>query len=379
MTTLGTFHSTTEIEHSVLNVLRSGRLSYGPVSKEYEKKFADLHQCSQGISTNSGTSSLVVIIQAMKELYGWDDGDEIIVPSTTFVATVNAVLHCNLTPVLVDVEKDLYCIDVWLIEEKITDRTRAIIPVHAFGMPADMPMVAEIANSHNLKVIEDSCECMYVEFNGLSVGAWGDAAAFSTYAAHILVTGVGGMCTVRNNPELAVKIRSLVNHGIDIQDLPSGDVYEQSFLGRRFRFNSIGHSFRVTEIESAIGIEGLRNFYDVLSARQSNARMLSQLLSNVEELQLPSERMGTESSWMVYPVVVKNGSKHPLMIHLRKNGIESRDLLPLTNQPCYDFIDPAAYPVSQWLNHSGLYIGCHQDITEEEIIYTSEVIKNFYE
>ena len=150
MSTLGTFRNTKQIEEAVLSVLRSGRLTYGPVTAEYERRFASMHGCAYGVATNSGTSSLQVTLQAMKELYLWPDRSEVIIPSTTFVATANAVIHCRLTPVLVDVDPIDYCIDPGKIEEKITYRTKAIIPVHAFGLPAQMTAINEIAKRFRL-------------------------------------------------------------------------------------------------------------------------------------------------------------------------------------------------------------------------------------
>lgn len=189
--TVGTFVATDEMRALVNQVLDSGRLSYGPLSRRFEKEFAHMHGCSYGVLSNSGTSSLHVALQAMKELYGWQDGDEVIVPALTFVATVNVVYHCRLTPVLVDVDGDFYDINPFLIEKAITPRTRCIIPVHPFGHPANMTRIIRIAKTHDLLVIEDSCESMYVEHQDKSVGSWGDVGCFSTYVAHI-ITGGGG-------------------------------------------------------------------------------------------------------------------------------------------------------------------------------------------
>ena len=378
MTTLGTFKSTRNLEYEVLQVLRSGRLTYGPVSASYEKEFASIHDCKDGIVSNSGTSALQVAIQAMAELYHWDAGSEIIVPSTTFVATVNAVIHCGFKPVLVDVDPDYYCIDPALIDDAITPRTCAIIPVHAFGHPADMKAICSIARQYNLKVIEDTCECMYVSTDDRTVGSWGDAAAFSTYAAHIISTGVGGMTTVREDEELAKIIRSLVNHGIDTKELPTGERVDASWIQRQFNFTRIGHSFRITEIEAAMGLLALQNLHINIDARQSNAAKLTDELCDIERIQLPAIRPQSDHSWMVYPIVALDENKHGIMAHLRGVGIECRDLLPLTTQPCYSF-KPEDFPVSDKLNKNGFYIGCHQDFTQGDISKISEAIHEYFE
>ena len=366
--TLGTFEATDEIRRRVNDVLDSGRLTYGPVSREFEQRFAWMHGCEYGVVSNSGTSSLVVAIQAMKELHGWADGDEVIVPALTFVATVNAVLHNRLTPVLVDVDPATYNIDTTKIIAAITGKTRCMIPVHLFGQPAEMGDVSRIAELCDLRVIEDSCETMLAKWSGLPVGSWGDIGCFSTYVAHLLVTGVGGMSTT-SNPDYAQKMRSLVNHGIDLTELPSGDEYDPTFLARKFRFTSIGHSFRITEIEAAIGLAGLDALPDMIAKRQQNAHTLMQLLQPIaEHIQTPTTHPQATHSFMMYPIVLRNGSKWPVMQHLQDAGVEVREMVPLTNQPCYNFNEDD-YPVAKWINESGFYVGCHQGLGVEHMDY----------
>ena len=173
-----------------------------------------MHGCRFGVLSNSGTSALHVAVAALKEIHGWADGDEVIVPAVTFVATINVVIHNNLTPVLVDVDPHYYELDPDGVENAVTARTRAMIPVHLFGQPCDMDPLMDIARRHDLRVIEDSCETMVAKYKGRTVGSFGDIACFSTYVAHLLTTGVGGLNTT-NSPEYAVSLRSLINHGRD--------------------------------------------------------------------------------------------------------------------------------------------------------------------
>lgn len=201
---VGTITIPETAKRNVMEVLDTGRLSYGPFLKRLEEEFSQMHDVKFGIVSNSGTSALHVALQALKEIHGWDDNDEVLVPAVTFVATANIVLHNKMKPVFVDVEKEYYGLDPEKIEEKITSRTRAIIPVHLFGLPCEMDAILKIAKKHNLKVIEDSCETMYGRYNGRMVGSFGDIACFSMYVAHLLVTGVGGI-NITNNPEYAVK------------------------------------------------------------------------------------------------------------------------------------------------------------------------------
>lgn len=376
--TLGTFQTTPAIRAAVNAVLDSGRLSYGPVSREYEHRFAQMHGCAYGVASNSGTSSLVVALQALKELHGWADGDEVIVPALTFVATVNAVLHNRLTPVLVDVDPLTFNIDTGKIEAAITERTRCLLPVHLFGLPADVATIRQIAVKRHLRVVEDSCEAMLAGIEEWPVGSWGDVACFSTYAAHLLVTGVGGMATT-NNPDLAQMMRSLVNHGIDLAELPTGHEYDPTWLARKFRFNRIGHSFRITELEAAIGLAQLDDLPAMIDRRRGNAGYLTGKLAPLcDRIQVQQTLEGYTHSWMVFPLVLRTGSKWPLMRHLQAHGIECREMMPLTCQPCYNF-DEAAYPVAAHCNDGGLYIPCHQDLTRAELDYMADTITGYFD
>lgn len=379
--TLGDFTATPQMRILIAQVLDTGRLSYGPLSKRFEQEFAAYHNCAHGVLSNSGTSSLQVALQALKEINGWLDGDEVLVPALTFVATVNVVLHCRLTPVLVDVDRTWYAINPARIEAAVTPRTRCIMPVHPFGLAANMPAIMRIARLCNLKIIEDSCEAMGVDAGGQIVGSWGDVGCFSTYVAHFITGGVGGI-GITNDPELASVMRSLVNHGIDLDELPSGQAYDPSWLGRNFCFSRIGHSFRVTEMEAALLLPQLATLPEMIVTRQIIAGLITERLQrHADHLILPTTPPGWEHSYMVYPIVLRQERKAAVMRTLRKNGIECRDMLPLTNQPCYAFspgFNPFDYPVAQHINQHGFYIGCHQGLTIDHINHLDEVFADIF-
>lgn len=362
-----------------MGVLDSGRLSYGPVSRQFEKRFAEVHDSDYAVLSNSGTSSLVVALQAMKELCKWKDGDEVIVPATTFVATVNAVLHNRLTPVLVDVHPRYYDIDANLIERAITKRTRCIMPVSLFGYPCDLIDIIHTANKHGLLTLHDSCETMFASVEAFSVGRWADITCFSMYMAHTLVAGVGGIATCHSS-EFAQKMRSLVNHGISLANLPTGEEYDPTFLARNFNFDSIGHSFRITELEAAIALDQLLDWRQIRDKRNMVALWIESALAPFhDDIQLASERERASPCQMVYPLVLKRKEKYNFMRHLRERGIECRDLLPLITQPCYAGmwrVDD--YPVSLNLIEKGLYIGCHQDISYENVEYMARVVGQYF-
>lgn len=385
--TVGDFRAGPREREYVNQVLDSGRLSYGPFCRKFEEEFARAHGCKHAVFCNSGTSALHLAVAALKERHGWADGDEVIVPSVTFVATANVVLHNNLRPVFVDVDPLTYNIDAGRIEERITARTRAIIPVHLAGRPADMTAVCRLAECHGLRVIEDSCETAFVGHAGKKVGAWGDVGCFSTYMAHYIVTGVGGLATT-NDPDLAVLLRSLANHGrdsiyisIDDDDGLSGDRLRE-VVARRFRFRHVGHSFRVTELEAALGLAQLERKDEILARRQRVAsRYTGGLADLARHVRLPWVPAGVEHAFMIYPVVTAGFDKTELVNFLESKGVETRDLLPLLGQPVYrklfgDILPD--YPVAHFLDRCGFYIGCHQYVTDEMVDHVVAAFHEFF-
>ncbi|MDO8500058.1 MAG: DegT/DnrJ/EryC1/StrS family aminotransferase [bacterium] len=370
-------------------VLASGRLSYGPFLKAFEMKFAKLHNRRFAVSANSGTSALQVALHALKELGNWKDGDEVLVPALTFIATSNVVIQNNLKPVFVDIDSRTYHIDPAKIEKYITKRTRAIMPVHLFGVSADMKGIMAIAKKHGLRVIEDSCEAMFVRYRGEPVGSQGDIACFSTYMAHLVTTGVGGLaCT--NNLMIAVKLRSLVNHGRDNIYISADDDKGLSgknltqIMARRFNFVSVGYSYRLTELEGALGLAELAHSKENVEHRQKCAGHLLGGLKQYERyLQLPSWPLHSEHAFMMFPIVVKTNkfSRDDLTHWLESWNIETRPLMPLLNQPVYQRLfgnlEPR-YPVATWVRKNGFYIGCHPEIKAADIKYIVSVFDEFF-
>jgi len=387
---IGTFETTPLIDKLIADVLRSGRISYGPMSREFEERFAAEHNCEYAILSNSGTSSLQVALQAMRDHLHWSPGDNVIVPATTFVATPNIVVHNNMRPRFVDVRKDDYGMDPALIEAAIDSRTRAIIPVHLFGQPCDMDPIREIAAAHQLRIIEDSCETMFAKYKGEMVGSMGDVGAFSLYMAHILVAGVGGVGTT-NDPELAARMRSLVNHGLSLRNLNAGKNFAPQFmLGRNFEFEGHGHSFRITELEAALALGQMDDpYYNILAPRRRNARHLSTGIKNANTFTDTGDEWLTTSTpiadrthaWMMFPVMVTDAApfkKMDITTYLNEQGIETRDMLPILGQPAYSYLDPSDFPVSADIIEKGFYIGCHQGLTPDHVSYMVQHIERFY-
>ena len=373
-----TFYPTDKAKKYIADIMETGRLSYGPLSQRFESEFSELHNCKYGILSNSGTSSLLVALQTLKEVHNWQDGDEVIVPALTFVATVNVVLQAGLKPVLVDVEPDYYGINVNKISQVINNKTRCIIPVHTFGQPCDILTVLDWAKYYELLVIEDSCECVGINHWKWPVGSWGDIACFSFYMAHHITCGVGGM-SITNNQEYAMVMRSLVNHGLGFSNLPESEAFNTV---RDFEFDRIGHSFRVTELEAALGLAQLETLKDTLAKRLMNAANLCEGLEDLQEfIQLPITRPHTGNSFMMFPIVCKQEDKRDkLTQHLNEKDIGTRRMLPLVNQPCYKGLwQPDDYPIAQWIDRNGFYVGCHQDLTKKDLDYMIETIRKFFD
>lgn len=374
---------TAEDEARVLAVLRSGRISPGPVTAEVEGRFAALHDRRHGAMCNSGTGALQLALQALKERYAWPDGAEVIVPAVTFVATVNIVLYNNLRPVLVDIDHVTYNMDPAACEEAITDRTVAMIPVHLFGQPADMTALMKIARKHDLRVIEDSCETVGVRHRGQMVGSFGDFGCFSTYMAHLVTTGVGGI-TLADDDENITRFRSLMNHGRnprylridDDEGLSDDELLEVIFS--RYDFVSLGQSYRATEMEAALGIGQLDRFHASLARRREIADGLSAVLGH-PDLQLPVIADGNEHAFMLYAIVCrKPGLRNRLVVALERAGVETRFLLPILGQRCYDGVfehSDGQFPVAEHAQANGFYIGCHPAMSDEDVAYVGEVVQ----
>lgn len=375
-----------QVTRNIHTVLRTGRLSYGPFIQEFEHRFSRSHQAKSGVMVNSGTSALQIAVACLAETGRWKPNDEVIVPAVTFVASSNVILQQGFKPVFVDVDARTYNLDPSKIEAKITKRTKAIMVVHLFGQPADMDPIMRIARKHKLRVIEDSCETMFTSYHGKSVGSIGDIGCFSTYIAHLIVTGVGGIA-ITNNHRYSTILRSLANHGRDgiytsIDDA-KGKSWKQAkqVIARRFRFIRNGYSYRVTEFEGALGCAQLDTAKDMFAQRKENAaHLLKGLKPLASVLQLPWHPPGVGHAFMMFPLVIKPGigvRKQDLINELERHGIETRDMLPLVNQPFYikdHGVRESDYPVARWINNSGFYIGCHQAMNKPELDYIVKIL-----
>lgn len=381
-----------DIEKRYVNeALDAGRLSQGDMVNRFEKQFAQLHEEKYGIACNSGTSALHVALEALKEKYEWEEDSEVLVPAITFIATSNACIHARLKPVFVDVNKMTYNIDPACIEGKITSKTVAIMPVHTFGQPCEMDAIVEIAKKHNLRIVEDCAEAHFATYKGKKIGSFSDIAAFSTYVAHTITTGIGGVITT-NDKDLAEISRSLIAHGraCTCEKCLASDPRQvcklrmNTEIDKRFMMVRMGYSYRIGELEGALGLGQLENRDIIMNTRKKNAKYLTEHLVKMQQyLQLPEYPEYVDHSFMMYPIVVKKNApftRNDITHFLEKNNIETRPMLPLLNQPIYKKIFgdiEKEYPVAEWIDHNGFYIGCHHGLDKEQLDKIIEVVKGF--
>ena len=218
--------------------------SSGKYIDKFESEFSSYSDCTYGVTVSNGTVALHLALVAL----GISEGDEVIIPDLTFAATINAVLHANATPVIVDIGKDSWCISPDEIKKAITSKTKAIIPVHLYGQPCDMGAIMKIAKKYNLKVIEDCAEAHGAMYGDKKVGSFGDIGCFSFYGNKVITTGEGGMCTT-NNSELNNKMRILRDHGMSAT--------------KRYWHDIVGYNYRMTNLQAAIGLAQLERIEDI--------------------------------------------------------------------------------------------------------------------
>lgn len=271
---------------AVVEVLRSGRLSLGPKIEAFEEAISQYIGVRHAVAVSSGTAALHLIVKAL----GLGPGDEVLVPSFTFAASINVLLYENVKPVFCDIEDSTYNLDPSKLEERITSRTKAILAVDVFGHPAEWESISSMAAKHNLRVIDDSCEALGAEYAGRKVGQFGDAAAFAFYPNKQITTGEGGVL-VTNNFEIARLARSLRNQG-------------RGEMGSWLEHERLGFNYRMDEMSAALGLSQLQRIETFLSKRQHVADLYSGRLSAVPCVRTQFVRPHVRMSWFVYVVTL---------------------------------------------------------------------------
>ncbi len=333
-----------EEKQAVVAVLESGQLSQGATVREFEEKFAALCGVKHAIATSSGTTALLTALLA----HAIGFGDEVITTPFTFIASANSILFTGARPVFVDIDEGSYNIDPTLIEEKITSRTKAILPVHLYGNPCDMESITEIADRRELVVIEDACQAHGASIRGKKVGSYG-TGCFSFYPTKNMTTGEGGMITT-DDDETAERARLIRQHG-------------QSQL---YYHEAPGYNFRMTELQAAMGVVQLAKLAGWTRKRIENAAYLTERLENVIT---PQVKEGYVHVYHQYTVRVR-GNRDEAIKKLEKGGVGARVYypLPVHRQPLYrqlGFKD--SLPVSERMSREVLSLPVYPALTQEEL------------
>jgi perosamine synthetase len=359
---------------AVKRVLESGMLAEGKVAREFEKQFSEYIGTRFATVTSNGTTALTTALEAM----GIQPGDEVITSPFTFIASANSITILGGIPVFVDIKPDSYNIDPDLIEAAITKRTRAIMPVHIFGMPCDMTRIMEIAQDHDLLVIEDACQAHGAAIDGKRAGSLGHVACFSFYATKNILTGEGGMITT-DDEELYNKMLMIKNHG-------------RGKEGGYSHFQ-IGYNNRMMDIVAAIGVSQMKRVHDVVKTRRQNAKEYDKFFADFDSIQPQVEDPGFESGYHLYAPRIYSDklTRDEMVSRLRAEGVGARPVyaLPCHKQDTYlniqkwrwaRFVNYPDYsqvslPVSEDVGARHFDIPVHPSLTREEKETIQEAFK----
>ena len=328
--------------------------SAGSFIRDFERKFADLSGARYGVACANGTVALHLALATL----GLEPGDEVIIPTFTMIATANAVTYCGGRPVLVDAEPCTWNMDLNQVEDRITPRTRAIVPVHTYGHPVDMDSLRQMADRHGLLVFEDAAEAHGARYKGRPVGSLGDAACFSFYGNKIITTGEGGMVTT-NNEQIARLAWNLRDHAFSHE--------------RHFWHKFVGFNYRMTNMQAAIGLAQTEQLEKFVQMRRANAAYYSSLLAAVPGITTPPEADWAMNVYWMYGILVDEKAygmnRDQLRRALAERGIETRTFfIPMHCQPVYfDQYRGQRFPVAEDLCRCGFYLPSASSLTRAEI------------
>ena len=352
----------TELEiQAVVETLKSSSLSIGPKIQEFEKAVATYVGRKHAVAVNSGTSGLHLIVRAL----GIKDGDEVITTPFSFVASANCMLFERAVPVFVDINPNTLNIDVNLIEQAITPRTKAILPVHAFGQPADMDPILDLAEKYHLKVIEDSCEALGSEYKGQKAGSLSDAGVFAFYPNKQITTGEGGMI-VTNDDEIALLAQSMRSQG-------------RAVTGLWLHHERLGFNYRMDELSATLGTVQMTRLNEILENRKRAATLYNETLKDLAGVEIPYISPDVTMSWFVYVIRLdRRYNREKVMLRLIEEGVPCRPYFtPIHLQPFYrtDYgYHEGMYPVTEDIGSRSLALPFHNHLTQEDVDYVATTL-----
>ncbi|MGD9028956.1 MAG: DegT/DnrJ/EryC1/StrS family aminotransferase [Anaerolineae bacterium] len=349
----------------VVATLRSGWITTGPRTKEFEQRFAAYVGARHAIAVNSCTGGLHVALAAA----GIGVGDEVVVPTMTFCATANVVTHLGATPILVDVEPDTLNLDPTCFAAAITSHTRAVIPVHLYGHPCEMDRIGDIARAHDMRVVEDAAHAVGAQWRGQRIGSISSATVFSFYATKNLTTAEGGMITT-DDDEYAEKLRLWSLHGM------SRDAWKRYAQGSWYYEVSVpGFKYNLTDLQAALGLHQLSRLEDMTQRRAELAAQYCAGLGNLREIELPTVRPDIRHAWHLFPIRLRTEllaiSRAQFIDQLKAEGIgTSVHFIPLHRHPYYrDRFDlqPSDLPVADAAYERLISLPLYPGMTEGDV------------
>jgi perosamine synthetase len=359
----------------VVNALKSGWITMGPTTMEFEDSFREYIGSRNAISMNSCTACLHLALKAV----GLKEGDEVIVPTITFTATAEVITYFNARPILVDVDRETCNIDINEIEKKITKNTKAIIPVHYAGQPCDMDEILDIAKNYNLFVIEDAAHAIPATYRERKIGTLGDMTCFSFYATKPLTTGEGGMVTTENDA-WADKLKVLRLHGIS-KDAWKRYTNEGSWY---YEVVDAGYKYNTTDLHAALGLAQLKKVDRMYELREEISRKYSEALRHLREVITPSVKSDRKSAWHLYVLklnfeMLKIG-RNQFVEELKKRGIvTSVHFIPLYRHPYYQDTfnyKSEEFPGSEWIYERIVSLPIYPGMSADNVEYVADVIED---
>jgi len=337
-------------------------LAFGRVGEEFEKQLASYLGVKHVATVSNGTAALYLSLKAL----GVGQGDEVVVPDFTFFATASTALLAGAIPVLVDIELETYTLDPDQLREAISGTTKAVVPVHLYGHPADMDQIAEIASERQVHVLEDCAQALGAEFRGRKVGGLGHAAAFSFYPTKSITTGEGG-AVATDSDRVAEQVRLLRNHG------------QKS----RYYHVELGWNMRITDVQAALGLSQLKRLDEMNEKRRKLARVYVEELASVPQIKLPTEKPGVKHVYNLFTVwVERDGARDRLAQYLRDRGIETaiHYPIPLHKQPALARARkaPGCCPNSDAASRHVLSLPLHPGLSESDIVTVAKLVKSFF-
>lgn len=345
----------------VVEVLRSGKLSLGPKYKEFEKNLAKYVGCKYACAVSNGTAALHLGVKAL----GLQTGDEVITSPFSFISSSNCLLYENVKPVFIDIEEETFNMDPALIEQAITEKTKAILPVHIFGQSARMNEIMRIAKNHHLKVLEDACESLGATYQGKMVGTTGDIGTYAFYPNKQMTTAEGGML-VTNSRKIYDLCDSMRNQG-------------RSKSGNWLVHERLGYNYRIDEMSASLGITQLKKVEWMIKEKVKIATWYNDALKGIPDIVVPQIGPDRTHSWFVYVIRIKNGKRNAVMSKLEKAGIQTKPYLPVIHlQPfmrkMFNF-KKGDFPKAEEIAEETLALPLYIGLEHKDIEYISEKMK----